>query len=296
MSRADDERPPKRRRVLSDAEDEPTRELQRDPLDIRGSLLELHQNMPSFSDVCVVVEGSKSSQEFACIGAVLASASRPLAAMLYGESSRMVTPSAGSSRPRLVLRGTEPWCFDLLLRYVHGLQVALDVDMALTLYHAADYYEVLPLRDGCCAFLLDAVDQANCISLLCRSQSVGCEPLETRCVELLAYDHLAAVSKRDCAFASLDPRLLERVLRRDTLVCATEEETVLALLRWYDDADLPAAGSTSHATSQSSDDRPPCVTKILRSTTHASGRKQKHSWKSASTVASYLCRTSPSKP
>jgi len=98
MSRADDERPPKRRRVLSDAEDEPTRELQRDPLDIRGSLLELHQNMPSFSDVCVVVEGSKSSQEFACIGAVLASASRPLAAMLYGES-RTMTPSAARLEP-----------------------------------------------------------------------------------------------------------------------------------------------------------------------------------------------------
>ena len=102
MSRADDERPPKRRRVLSDAEDEPTRELQRDPLDISTSAARSSsctRTCPR-SAMCVLRSRGQSQARsmFACIGAVLASASRPLAAMLYGES-RTMTPSAARLEP-----------------------------------------------------------------------------------------------------------------------------------------------------------------------------------------------------
>lgn len=199
---------------------------------MRSSLQFLHSSLSYFSDVIVVVENEGISKEFPCVSVVLASASRPLAAMLYG-ALREVTPSTAASKPRLVLRGTEPWCFESLLRFVHGEHVALTVDSALRLYHAADYYEVLSLRDGCCSFLLDAVQASNCCQLLARSLEVNCEPLEERCVDFLTCMNLASVATADPHYASLPPEVLHRILSCDNLVCENEIDTLRALVRWY---------------------------------------------------------------
>lgn len=199
---------------------------------MRSSLQFLHSSLSDFSDVVVVVENEGISREVPCVGAVLASASRPLAAMLYGPL-REVTPSTAASKPRLVLRGTDPWCFESLLRFVHGEHVALTVDGALSLYHAADYYEVLSLRDGCCSFLLDAVQEGNCCQLLARSLEVNCEPLEERCVGYLTVMNLAAVAGSDPYYASLAPEVLHRILSSDNLVCENEIDSLRALVRWY---------------------------------------------------------------
>ena len=55
----------------------------------------------------------------------------------------------GDSKPELRLHDTEPCRFDMLLKYVHGASITLDVEIATHLYHVADYYEVLDLRDHC---------------------------------------------------------------------------------------------------------------------------------------------------
>jgi len=223
-----------KRPSVDDSEcDGPTSYLQRDTTDIRASLLLLHNSLCTFSDVTVVVEHDGASREFPCVSAVLASASRPLAAMLYG-ALREVTPcAADSNKPRLVLRGTEPWCFESLMRYMHGLHVGLDVDTALPLYSTADYYEVLGLRDGCCGLLLGAVHANNCCQLLAQARAVNCEPLEERCMDFLSLENLSSVAKNDPHFGDLDPSLFERILSRNDLVCEAETHTLDALLRWY---------------------------------------------------------------
>ena len=240
-----EERPPKRRRVDSDSDAAPSCVLEREPRQARSSLQSLYDDIGTYSDVLVVAGG----RDFPCIGAVLAAASRPLAAMLFGPATRMVTPSSGDAKPRLVLQGTEPWTFECLLRYLHGRPVDLDVDHALALYHVADYFDVLPLQDDCSRFLLNAVCPANCCSLITRSQSVfndrgwnapasshllRCDTLEARCVAFLIFGGLADVASSDPAFATLDPATLERVLSSDSLVCADEIDVLEALCCWYD--------------------------------------------------------------
>jgi len=220
----------KRQRTDPD-DDQRIKMVQRNDDDIRKSLLELYASLATQADITVLVQGADSSREFPCVSALLAAASRPLAAMLYGALRAVISPTDGGL-PQLHLHGTEPWCFDYLLQYIHGAFIPLDVDTAVQLHHVADYYEVLPLRDTCCSFLLDALQPSNCCQLLARSHEVHCEPLAKRCIDLLTLDF---VSVRDCdpGFVSLDPSVLHSVISREELVCSSEMDVFEALVVWY---------------------------------------------------------------
>ena len=98
--------------------------VQRDPKEMRTSISSLHEK-PHLSDITVSVQLSDEheAQDFQCISALLASASRVLEAMLFG-------PMADASlldQPRhlrtLRLRGTEPWCFEQMLSFIHGQHI-----------------------------------------------------------------------------------------------------------------------------------------------------------------------------
>tara|TARA_B110001452_G_scaffold44162_1_gene33786 strand:+ start:119 stop:1810 length:1692 start_codon:yes stop_codon:yes gene_type:complete len=223
----------KRRRIEQDDTPLAWSTVERDGGDIRKSLKNLHDLLPTQGDITVSVQGETGTSEFPCIGALLASASRPLAAMLFGP---MRPASVGPDAPRreriLHLRGTEPWCFDLMLQFIHGRQIGLDVDRAVRLHHVADYYEVLPLRDSCCRFLLDALRPHNCCSLLMRSHDINCEPLTQRCIDTLTLDFVAVVES-DSGFPDLNPAMVQSLLQGDWLVCAEEFEVYGALLKWY---------------------------------------------------------------
>lgn len=113
----------KRRRIDPDtSSDEACKVIERDPSDIRSSLQALHSCLDALGDVIIVVQGEKAKREFRCVSALLSSASRPLRAMLYGPM-RATTCFNAEEPPRLNLSMTEPWCFDCLLKYVHGLNI-----------------------------------------------------------------------------------------------------------------------------------------------------------------------------
>ncbi len=206
--------------------------IDRDHADIRTSLQEMHENLLALSDVTVVMRGPTSTREFPCSAALLASASRPLAAMLYGPM-RAVTPQSGEKRPELHLHGTEPWCFDHLLRYIHGLSVPLDIETAVQLFSVADYYAVVQLRDSCCNFLLEALRPENCCTLLARSHDVHCEQLTYRCMHTLVLEFVPVV-ENDARFPSISAELLRSLIERDDLVCECESQVVDAVLLWYE--------------------------------------------------------------
>lgn len=115
--------PPKRRRLNPDETSDPLARvtpasIRRADGDVRQSLQHLHDQLERYGDVVVKAQGSVETREFVCVAALLAAASRPLSAMLYGQM-RAVVPGCGE-RPELSLRLTEPRHFELLLRYVHG--------------------------------------------------------------------------------------------------------------------------------------------------------------------------------
>ena len=114
----------KRRRTDSDNPPTVARStIQRDATDIRNSLQGLYDMLPRLGDITVSVQLSNEheAQTFPCFSALLASASRPLAAMLFGP---MADASGGLDQPRhlriLRLSGTEPWCFEQMLSFIHG--------------------------------------------------------------------------------------------------------------------------------------------------------------------------------
>ena len=113
----------KRRRI--DTDDTVAFEMvERDATDIRKSLKTLHEDLPRLGDITVSVQGPSETRDFHCISALLASASRPLAAMLFGP---MADASGGLDKPRekrcLRLTATEPWCFEMMLNFIHGQKI-----------------------------------------------------------------------------------------------------------------------------------------------------------------------------
>ena len=123
---------PKRRRLDNDLESEhgfrAVSSTQREGEDVRSSLSSLYDDIRVLGDVVVVVQAEMKPDQppqmrgFPAVSALLASTSRPLHQMLYG-AMRSATPSSGDQRPRLVLRDTDPWCFEQMLHFIHGKQI-----------------------------------------------------------------------------------------------------------------------------------------------------------------------------
>lgn len=120
---------PKRRRLSSQAAPDPNlgetsvvKLIQRHECDIRTSLQQLHSELDRYGDVIICAQGEQSSEEFACVSALLASASRPLGAMLFGPMCA-ARPGDGDGRRRLTLNMTEPAHFKNLLLYIHGQDI-----------------------------------------------------------------------------------------------------------------------------------------------------------------------------
>ena len=229
---------PKRRRLSEEAAAGrsnivPVKLLYRKESEIRTSLQELHASLEEYGDVIVRVEGANgASEEFPCVASLLAASSRPLGAMLFG-GMRACTPQSGEARPRLQLSCTEPAHFKHLLRFIHGQDIALEVDEAFEMHACADFYEVLGLRDLCGRYLLDSLHPHNCCHLLSRAHEVHCEPLVQRCLDLLMLDFIAVV-EHDPNFPSLSAAELLALIARDELVCAEEYEVFEAIKIWYE--------------------------------------------------------------
>lgn len=196
---------------------------------------------PSFLQAEMVIVralGASGEQSFRCLRSLLASASRPLAAMLYGSDGlRMRESDAGS----IDLHSVEPSTFALLLHYMHGKALQLDVQSATSLYALADYYDISSLREACCDFLKAGV-RPDCVCWwLSQAREIRCERLASRCLEVLQAE-LIAVDATDPDFRSIAEADLACALMSSSVVCTGERDVWDALQRWaHGRADQPAA-------------------------------------------------------
>lgn len=118
---------PKRRRLTEAEEAEasevgaPMRTLiRRKADDVLHSMMSLHAHLETYADVLICARGTDGSEvELMAVSALIAAASRPLGAMLYGPM-RMCTPRTGDDRPRLQLSLTQPAHLRHLLDFIHG--------------------------------------------------------------------------------------------------------------------------------------------------------------------------------
>jgi hypothetical protein len=162
------------------------------------------------------VSAHGETRSFRCMRALLASASRPLDAMLYGfDGMRM----AESEQSCVSLQGVEPRTFELLLRYLHGNELQLDEQRAIALFTLADYYAIVSLRDACCELLEAYITPSNVCRWLAQARQLGCERLAHRCLQMLETD-LTTIESTDAEFASLGEEDLMQAVRSSSLVCA----------------------------------------------------------------------------
>ena len=116
---------PKRRRLtgpeeVGSADAVPPTLISRSPVEVKASLQTLYSSLETYGDVVICARAADGSQvEFIAVSALVAAASRPLGAMLFGPM-RMCTPRSGEDRPQLHLQITEPAHFRHLLSYIHG--------------------------------------------------------------------------------------------------------------------------------------------------------------------------------
>lgn len=165
--------------------------------------------------VIVRTLGAKNQRSFRCLRSLLASASRPLAAMLYGSDGlRMCEADAVS----IDLHDVEPSTFELLLLYMHGKTLQLTVPSAMALYSLADYYDITSLRESCCEFLESGVRPDAICWWLSQAREIRCERLLNRCFETL-HTELVAADATDPDFRSISEDDFAGALKSSTVVC-----------------------------------------------------------------------------
>lgn len=151
--------------------------------DIYDSLRHMYQNEDKFSDVTVSV-GTEGAH-FKCSSAMLAASSPVFAAMLFGE---LADPSV-MSKPRenriLQLRHIPELSqspakyFRLMLDFIHGLSIKLDIDTATDLYIFADYLGILCMRRECSQCLCNLACVNNVCTVLERARHIQCKVHES---------------------------------------------------------------------------------------------------------------------
>ena len=122
------------------------------------------------------------------MSAILASASRPLRAMLLGPLCATAPPpdsvAMDGDAAAACTCPARAGALQEAEAYIHGKEIPLEVDEAFQMHRVADFYEVLGLRDACCRFLLNALKPHNCCYLLRRADEVHREPLVQRCMDM----------------------------------------------------------------------------------------------------------------
>lgn len=215
---------PKRRRLAS------SNVILRPPSELRESLELLYARLQGEPDeaaaaaadaslqsemVVVRTLGARGQRSFRCLRSLLASASRPLAAMLYGSDRLRMRESDACS---ITLHAVEPSTFELLLHYLHGKGLQLEVNSAVALYSLADYYDITSLREACSDFLEAGVRPNALVWWLALARELQCQRLGARCREMLQAE-LVAVDATDPRFRALPEEDLVAAIQSSAVVC-----------------------------------------------------------------------------
>lgn len=155
--------------------------IHRNCKDIYDSLRRMYQNEDKFSDITVLVGTLTEGVHFKCSSTMLAASSPVLAAMMFGELADAWVISKPREDRILQLRHlpelNQPSAkyFRLMLDFIHGLSIKLDIDTATDLYIFADYLGILCMRNECSQFLWNVVCVNNVCTVLERARRIECK-------------------------------------------------------------------------------------------------------------------------
>ncbi|KAK2145514.1 hypothetical protein LSH36_677g04047 [Paralvinella palmiformis] len=170
-------------------------------------------------DIILVVESAR----FRCHRLVLAASS------LYFE--RMFSNDMSESRAsEITLKVVTACAVKNLLEYAYTSKLSVTQDTALEVFEAADMLQFPSARMFCQDFLMDEIDEKNCLSFLLYADAFSCESMYEK-AKLMAAKHFQSVCVSQ-EFNELPFRHLVSLLAEDGIEMEYEEHVYEAMKRW----------------------------------------------------------------
>ncbi|XP_051878526.1 kelch-like protein 20 [Pristis pectinata] len=174
-----------------------------------------------FCDVTLCCDG----QEFPCHRIVLASFSSYFRAMFC-------TGLMESRQERVAINGVEPQMVGLLVAYSYTSRVHITRANVQALLAAANLLDVPPVREACCKFLEQQMDETNCVGIHCFAEAHSCVELQARSLAYILH-HFQAVHTQE-EFLSLSAEKLTEIISSDDLNVTREETVFDAVVLWME--------------------------------------------------------------
>ncbi|XP_066279322.1 kelch-like protein 24 [Branchiostoma lanceolatum] len=186
-----------------------------------GSLLQGLQELRSdnlLTDVVLCVSG----QEIPCHRNIMAACSEYFRAMFCNEHRE-------SKEHKVTIHEVSSGTLQLLVDYAYTSKVAITEDNAVKLLEGANFFQILPVRDACAAFISNNLSAKDCLQMLHIGNMLSCPDLESK-ARLCALKEFATVSKTP-EFLSLTKDQLITLISSDDLN-TTEKVVYTAVMKW----------------------------------------------------------------
>lgn len=173
----------------------------------------------AFCDVVLCAEGA----EYPCHKVVLASFSPYFRAMF---SSQM----AEQTQNRVVLNGVEAETLRDLIDYAYTSAVTITRANVQSLLSAANLLDVAPVKDVCCAFLEQHIDETNCLGIHTFAEMHACTDLQAKAKDYACRSFEMVMRHEE--FLEISANKLVEFISSDNLKIDKEERLFEGALSW----------------------------------------------------------------
>ncbi|KAJ8318777.1 hypothetical protein KUTeg_003868 [Tegillarca granosa] len=188
------------------------------PAQILAGLNQLRASS-QFCDITLCVDG----HEFFCHKVVLASYSPYFKAMFGGSLVE-------SKQDRVSINGVEAHMVELLIDYAYTSEITITRQNVQSLLAAANLMEILTVKDACCDFLQQNMDENNCFGIHCFAESHACQALQEKSKEFILQNFTSAYVHEE--FLHLCSSKLMEFLMNEDLLIDSEETVYDASISW----------------------------------------------------------------
>lgn len=177
------------------------------------------RNLQQFCDIILVAGG----QDFQCHKIVLSSFSPYFHAMFTGNL-------AESTQARVSINDIEGPIMELLINYGYTSEIIINRHNVQALLSASNLLEIIPVKEACCQYLEQNMDESNSIGIHCFAEAHACMELQEKSKSHIL-QNFASVSLQD-EFLQLPSDKLIEFIKDDDLNVTSEEEVFLFVGRW----------------------------------------------------------------
>lgn len=181
--------------------------------------LDASRSCGAFCDVVLCVE----AVQFPCHKAVLTSFSPYFKAMF-------TSPMLEQTQSHVVVNGIDAGALRDLLDYAYTSSVTITPDNVQSLLSAANLLQVSRVKNACCAFLQQRMDETNCLGIHTFAETYACTELEAKAKEYIcgSFDQVM----RHEEFLDISATKLIQLFSLDNIKVEREEALFEGALAW----------------------------------------------------------------